>query len=210
MTGIGIVYAATNRMIDQIRVAYEEYLRHKEHLDMHPASQDAKRQFAVAKVTFNEVVDDARQRFQIDTDDGIAQMRVKNKRRVEDEPTTGQINVLSALKLIPHPSDELLYSVANVLKDNRLCLMALDAIVRAAWADDPGHECKRYSDMLKPEMTIKAADEAVTKLKKFCDQLVREEPEKVAGVTVYAGVNDLIVRELNIEPEPFMKAVSGI
>ena len=209
MFGMATVYAATNRYIDQVKKAYEEFSRCKEHQEAHPTSQDAKKQLAIAQVTLDEVVSFARQQFQMETDDGISAMRKYNKARKVEEPTIGQINILTALKMIPHPSDEFLYGVVNTLKGNRLCLMALDAIVRAAWADDPDHECKRYSDMLKPEMTIKAADEAITKLKKFCDKLVREDIGNIAGKTPYANAESMVISELNVDPEAFFAVVTA-
>ena len=210
MDGIGTVFAALNRMIGQVKEAYDAYSQSAENLAAHPASQDAKKRVAIAKVMLDEAVDAARNQFILNADDGIGRMRLKNKHRLVDEPTTAQLNILAALKEIPHPSDEFLYAVANTIRGNRLCLMAMDAIVRAAWADVPDHECRTYSDMLKPVLSIQAADDAITKLKKLCDKMAKEDAETVAERLPYVSTDDMIIRELNIDPAMFSEAVTGM
>jgi len=208
MNGMSTVYAALNRLIDQVKEAYEAYRQSADDLAAHPASQDAKKRHAIAQVMLEEAIDSARSQFILNVDDGIGQMRAVNKGRRVDEPTTGEINILMALKEIPHPGDEFLYSVANTLRGNRMCLMAMDAIVRAAWADVPEHECKTYSDMLKPVMSIQAANEAIDKLRRLCDKIMKEDAETVAQRLPYASGDDLVIRELNVDPIMFNEAVS--
>lgn len=210
MDGIGTVFAALNRMIGQVKEAYDAYSQSAENLKAHPASQDAKKRLAIAQVMLDEALESARSQFILNVDDGIDRMRITNKNRRVDEPTTGQINILMALKEIPHPADEFLYAVANTLRGNRMCLMAMDAIVRATWADVPDHECKKYSDMLKPVLSIQAADDAITKLKKLCDKVTKEDAATVAERLPYASAEDLVIRELNIDPAMFSEAVTGI
>lgn len=210
MTGIGMVFSAFNTMIERIRIAYQEYNRSEEDLKQFPGSMRAKQQHAVAQVVFSEEAAGAVRMFSERSVEGIRAMRRQNKNRRVDEPSMGELNILSALRMIPHPSDEFLDAVANTIKGNRLALMAMDAIVRAAWADEPDHVCKTYSDMLKPVMSIAEADEAITKLQKFCEKLEKKSPEELAAHNTFANSNDLIVSVLNVDPESFAQAVSGV
>lgn len=208
MTGIGMVYAAINRIIDMMQMAYADYKQAADHLSEHPASLDAKRACAVAQVVLEEELGNERTRFSDSTASGIAMMSRKNKARIVDEPSNAEINILTALSMIRHPSDEFLYSVANTLKGNRMSLMAMDAIVRAAWADVPDHKCETYSDMLKPVMSIQEADEAIAKIKKLCDKIKKEDATEIVKRQKYANMNDLIVREVGVDPDMFTEAVS--
>lgn len=101
--------------------------------------------------------------------EALAAMRKKNHTRTMEPPTVGQMNILTALGMIPSVPERVLKYAAESMNGNAISLYALNAIARKNKLPQV--------DIFLP-MSEEEADNALDTLEKYCEGIAGMKPDE--------------------------------